>query len=335
MALVIVFQFAVSGQAVRLKVMAPTPRKPNRLRPGDVIGLIAPASPPRSRERVEAGVRYLERLGYRVKPGRHLDAEHGYLAGTDAQRVEDLNTMLRDPQVRAIFALRGGYGTPRILPYVDYAASRRDPKIVVGSSDLTALQLALWRRAGLVTFSGPMVATDFGDNPDPYTEEQFWPLITSARIRSWLRQPKDRPLRGVRAGHAEGPLLGGNLSLVTSSLGTTYSPRYQGAVLVLEEVGEPWHRVDRMLTQLRNAGVLGSVAGLIFGMFTGCHPIDPKQPHLTRQQIIREVVASSDVPIIDGFQYGHESQKLTIAFGIRAQLDAVRGRVQMLEAAVV
>jgi muramoyltetrapeptide carboxypeptidase len=315
--------------------MLPTPRYPNRLRRGDVIGLIAPAGPPRSRERVEAGVRYLERLGYRVKPGRHLDAEHGYLAGTDAQRLEDLNAMLRDPQVRAVFALRGGYGTPRILPWVDYAAARRDPKIVVGSSDLTALQLALWRRAGLVTFSGPMVSTDFGDQPDPYTEDHFWRLITSTRAGSRFRQPKDRPLRVVRPGRAEGRLLGGNLSLVISSLGTGYSPSYKGAVLVLEEIGEPWHRVDRMLTQLRNAGVLRSLAGLAFGVFTNCIPVDPNAPHLTLREIIQEVAESNGGPIVDGLQYGHVPSRLTLAIGVRTRLDADRGQMELLESAVV
>src|SRR2546425_3499234 len=132
--------------------------KPPRLRRGDVIGLIAPASAPSDLRKVERAVRYLEKLGYRVKVGEHVGARHGYFAGTDEQRVADLNGMLNEPQVKAIFALRGGYGTPRLLPLVDYRAVRRRPKILVGYSDLTALQLALFRRTGLITFSGPMAA---------------------------------------------------------------------------------------------------------------------------------------------------------------------------------
>ena len=147
--------------------------KPARLRRGDVIGLISPASAPLPAEKIEKGVRYLERLGYRVKPGEHVAAQRGYFAGTDAQRLSDLNTMLNDPQVRAIFAIRGGYGSPRLLPFVDYRAVRRQPKIFAGFSDLTALQLALFRRAGLVTFSGPLPGVEFWQKPDPYTEEHF------------------------------------------------------------------------------------------------------------------------------------------------------------------
>jgi muramoyltetrapeptide carboxypeptidase len=300
-------------------------RKPNRLRRGDVIGLVAPASPPLCWHRVEVGVRYLEGLGYHVKMGRHANARHGYLAGTDAQRAEDLNAMLRDRQVRAIFSLRGGYGSPRLLPWVDYAAARRDPKIVVGSSDLTGLQLALWRRAGLLTFSGPMLATDFGGELDPYTEEQFWGLVTSSRARGELRQSDGQVLTMLRPGRVEGRLLGGNLSLVISSLGTSYSPQYAGALLALEEVGEPLYRVDRMFTQLRNAGVLRRVGGLVLGQFTDCRLGDSSRPSLTQEQILEEVTQWVGGPVLGGLQYGHLPAKLTLPIGARARLDAGRG----------
>jgi len=230
--------------------------KPPRLRRGDVIGLIAPASPLKNAGRIEASVRYLERLGYRIQLGRHVTERHGYLAGTDAQRAADLNAMLGDPQVRAVFALRGGYGTPRLLPWVDYRAVRRQPKILVGYSDLTALQLALFRRTGLVTFSGPMLGADLRPSLDPYTEEHFWRLLTSRRTAGALSNPRNRPLIVRRPGRAEGRLLGGNLSLLVSSLGTSFSPDYRDALLVLEDVDEHLHRLDRMFTQLRNAGVL-------------------------------------------------------------------------------
>jgi muramoyltetrapeptide carboxypeptidase len=280
-------------------------------------------------------VRYLEGMGYRVKLGRHVEAKHGYLAGTDAERLEDLNTMLGDRQARAIFALRGGYGSPRLLPFVDYAAVRRDPKIVVGSSDLTGLQLALWRRARLLTFSGPMVEPDFGGVPDSYTEEQFWGLLTSSRSRRWLRQPVGRRLTALRSGEVEGRILGGNLSLVVSNLGTPFSPRYEGALLVLEEVGEPWYRVDRMLTQLRNAGVLERAGGVVFGQFTDCRPGGPGRPSLTGKQVVEEVTGWMEGPVVEGLQYGHVNSKLTLPLGVRARLDAGRGRIELLEAAVV
>jgi muramoyltetrapeptide carboxypeptidase len=308
--------------------------KPPRLRRGDVIGVIAPASPPPSTTRVQAGVRYLEGLGYRVKPGRHLAAQHGHLAGTDAQRLEDLNAMLRDPQVRAVFALRGGYGTPRLLTFVDYRAVRSQPKIMVGFSDFTALQLALFRRTGLVTFSGPLVAADFGSTVDPFTEEHFWRLVTSSRPVGALANPADEPLKVRRAGRIEGRLLGGNLSLLLSCLGTPFSPDYRGALLVLEDVGEQYHRLDRMFTQLRNAGILSRLAGLVLGRFTACTPANARAPHLTPDQIVDEVLTWFSAPVVEGLAYGHIARKLTLPWGLRARLDTARGKLEVLESAV-
>jgi muramoyltetrapeptide carboxypeptidase len=308
--------------------------KPPRLRKGEVIGLIAPASPPPSAARVEAGVRYLEGLGYRVKPGRHVNARHGYLAGTDAQRLEDLNAMLNDPQVRAIFALRGGYGTPRLLPFVDYHAVRRQPKIVVGFSDLTALQLALFQRTGLVTFSGPMVASDFGQLPNPHAEEHFWRVLTSSRPVGVLPNPPGEPRKSRRPGRVEGHLLGGNLSLLVSCLGTPFSPDYRGALLVLEDVGEQYHRLDRMFTQLRNAGILSRIAGLVLGRFTKCAPSNAREPYLTPGEMMDEVLTWFEAPVMERFAYGHIARKLTLPLGLRARLDAARGKLEVLESAV-
>jgi muramoyltetrapeptide carboxypeptidase len=279
-------------------------------------------------------VRYLEGIGYRVKVGLHVEARRGYLAGTDDQRVDDLNAMLRDRQVRAIFALRGGYGTPRLLPFVDYRAARRDPKIVVGYSDLTALQLALFRRAGLVGFSGPMVASDFGKVPDAFTEESFWRLLTSTQRPGVLSQPVGCPLVRRRGGRAEGRILGGNLSLVASVLGTPFSPDYRGSLLVLEDVGEQLHRLDRMFTQLRNAGILDRIGGLVLGQFTRCRPGDGRQPFLTEREIMDDVCSWARVPTVEGFQYGHVSAKLTVPIGVMGRVDADRGKVELMEAAV-
>jgi muramoyltetrapeptide carboxypeptidase len=242
--------------------------KPRRLRRGDLIGLVAPASPPLDESRLHSGVRYLESLGYRVRLGRHLHRHHGYLAGTDAQRAEDFNGFLRDREVRAIFAVRGGYGTPRLLPLIDYAAAQKDPKIVVGYSDITALQMALWRRAGLITFAGPMLAADLAGRRDAFAEETFWRMLTSKGRGARLPQPSRTRLRCRRPGKARGRLLGTNLSLLVSSLGTPFSPTYRGAILLLEDVGEQFHRLDRMLTQLRNAGVLQNLDVLFVGKFT-------------------------------------------------------------------
>jgi len=308
--------------------------KPPRLRKGDVIGLVAPASTPTPNEKIEKGVRYLERLGYRVKLGKYVTEVLGYLAGTDDQRVGDLNEMLRDKNVKAIFALRGGYGTPRLLSRIDYAATRRNPKIIVGYSDLTALQLALFRKIGLVTFSGPMVAVEMWNAMDPYTEEHFWRILTSTKAIGALLNPENEPLRLMNPGKAKGRLLGGNFSLMASLMGTPYQPNFTKALLVLEEVDEAPHRVDRMFAQLHNAGVLKKISGLILGRFADCIPSDPSKPHLTVEQVLEEVSQRVKCPVISNFQYGHIPKKLTVPFGLRARMDSSKGFIEVEEAGV-
>ena len=308
--------------------------KPPRLRTGDLIGIVSPASTPSAQEKVDKGVRYLEGLGYRVKIGRHVMAQYGYLAGTDEERAADLNDMLRDPAVRAIFALRGGYGTPRILDLLDYKAARRDPKILVGYSDITGLQLAFLRKAGLVTFSGPMVAVEMWDHIDPFTEERFWRVVTSGSRVGSLQNSDDEPLVAHNKGRASGILVGGNFSLLASLIGTPYLPDLRKAILVLEDVDEAPHRVDRMFAQLRHTGVLKNIAGLVLGRFTDCAPSDPSKPHLTIEQVLQETVSAVDCPVLTNLQYGHIAKKLTIPFGVRAILDTRTGSLRVPEGAV-
>jgi muramoyltetrapeptide carboxypeptidase len=308
--------------------------KPPRLRRGDVIGLVSPASTPTPREKIEGSVRYLEGLGYRVKPGEHVSKAWGYLAGTDEERLEDLNGMIRDPKVKAIFALRGGYGTPRILSGVDYRGLKRNPKIISGFSDITALQLAIYKKCGLVTFSGPMPAVEFWKNPDPYTEEHFWRLLTSRRPVGLLENPAGDEVQPYREGKASGVLLGGNLALLASTLGTRFMPSLRGAILVLEEVGEYPYRVDRLFAQLVNAGVLKNVAALLLGQFTECEPKDPSAPHLNIEYLLKEYAQKAAGPVLGNVQYGHVPKKLTVPFGLRATVDSRKGRIEVREAAV-
>ena len=310
-------------------------RKPSRLRSGDVIGLIAPATAPVTSEKVEGGVRYLERLGYRVRVGRNVMRQYGYLAGTDEERAADLNEMVRDKSVRAIIAIRGGYGTPRILSMVDYAALRRDPKILVGYSDLTALQLAIFRRTGLVTFSGPMSGVEMASGIDPYTEEHFWRQLTSAKKIGWLRNPVDEPVGILRAGKGTGKLLGGCFALVASLMGTPLLPDLRKSILVLEDVDEAPHRVDRMLAQFAHAGILRNLAALVFGKFVDCLPGEPEKPHLTIEQVIGEVTQLTTCPVVTDYQYGHIRKKVTLPWGLKARLDTNKGGIEVLESAVV
>ena len=309
--------------------------RPRALRRGDVIGLVAPAGALWRPERVEGCVRYLEGRGYRVEVAAHALGHDGAFAGSDEQRLSDLNGMLRDPRIRAVMALRGGYGTPRLLDRIDYAAVRRDPKIVVGYSDITALQLALWRKTGLVSFSGPLGAVEFASAPDPVTEESFWRLVTSRRTQGRLPLPEGEALQTRQTGLGEGPLLGGCLSLVAALLGTPFSPDYRGAVLALEDVHEQFHRVDRMMTQLRLAGVLGRAQGLLLGRFTHTTAADPAHPFHDLEAVWRSVLEGVKAPILEGFPYGHVPRKVTLPWGIPVRVDGQRQTVTLLESAVV
>ncbi len=311
-----------------------SPVRPSRLRRGDVIGLIAPASPPHSRERVERSVRYFEGLGYRVKLGRHLDARHGFSAGTDEQRADDFHRIWADPEVRAVFALRGGNGCCRLLRRLDYHLIARNPKIFVGYSDLTFLQLAIWRRTRLVTFSGPMPTTELWSDPDPYTEENLWGLLTSVARKRNLPAPPESPPATLRAGRAEGRLTGGCFSLVMSLMGTPFQPDFTGAILFLEDVREELHRIHRMLTHLDLAGVLDRIAGLILGQFTKSHP-EPYHPSFPLPAIYEETLRDFTKPVLTNVAYGHIPRKLTFPQGVLARLDAGRGRITLLESAVV
>lgn len=308
--------------------------KPPRLRPGDTIAVVCPAGPVVPIERIAAGVSRLESRGYRVKVGRNVAGRHGHLAGTDAARLDDLNGFLRDPDVRMILAARGGYGTPRLLEGVDYAAVRRDPKWVAGYSDITALQMALLAKTGLVTVSGPMAAVEFAAGPDPFTEDHFWRLVTGDPSAWEIRNPPGRPTVALRSGSAEGVLLGGCLSLVAALVGTPYLPDTGDALLVLEDIHEHWHRVDRMLMQLRLAGRLGGLAGLVLGQFTNCRAAEPGDPGLGLAEIAGEVAAGTAFPIVAGFDYGHEARKVSLPWGVRARLDADDGSLRLLESPV-
>ena len=307
--------------------------KPPRLRPGDLIGLIAPASTPEA-GKTENGIRYLERRGYRVTLGKHVKDVRGFLAGTDAHRAEDLNNMINDKNVRAIIAIRGGYGTPRILSLVDYRALKNNPKIIVGYSDITALQMAIFRKIRLVTFSGPMAGVEMGDTIDPYAEEHFWRVITANGKVGTLDNPAEEPITVLKEGKGTGVIVGGNFATLVSLMSTKFMPALARSVLVLEDVDEAPHRVDRMFSQLLKAGILNKLAGLVIGKFTDCVPSDPSKPFLTINQIVKEYARQLKCPIVSNFQYGHIPKKLTIPFGLRTRLDTAKRTIEVLESAV-
>lgn len=305
--------------------------KPRRLEWGDTIGIISPASPMRL-DRLQRGVEYLQQKGYHVLVGKNAYQKRGYLAGTDSQRASDLNDMLLNPQVKAIFCTRGGYGTLRILDLIDYSIIRKNPKILVGYSDITALQLAIFSQTGLITFSGPMVAVEMGKGLDSFTEKNFWKVLSSPERIGPLEDPNSRGLVVFREGKARGILIGGCLSILTSLLGTKYLPDLEDKILFLEEVGEEPYRFDRYLTQLKLAGILNQVQGIIFGQIVDCVP--KEEQSLTIEEVIEEVTADLDIPVVSGVPYGHIDRKFTLPIGVEAFLDTKRQRIEILEGAV-
>jgi muramoyltetrapeptide carboxypeptidase len=304
--------------------------KPPALRKGDVIGICAPASPPLRDGDLGRGIAYLEGLGYRIELSRNLLRKNGYLAGTDRQRADDLNIFFRDPRVRAIIALRGGYGSMRILPMIDYAAARKHPKIFVGYSDLTVLQLALWRKCGLVTFAGPMVAGEMSRGLSGYAEELFWRMVSDRRPVGKLRTR----MSSMEGGKARGTLLGGNLTMVSHLVGTGYFPPTRNCLLFFEEIGEQPYRVDRMLHHLKLSGALRGVGGVILGQFTDCAPQAGK-PSLTVERVMEGVFGDLAVPVVKGLRHGHVAGSLTLPVGLPAILDAGKNPgIRFSEAAV-
>ena len=234
--------------------------KPDRIHRGDRIGIVAPGGPV-TREELQPGIRFLESRGYSISSAPHLYAQKGYLAGDDENRLQDLHMMFKDPEVKAILCARGGYGTLRLLDKIDYSLIRDNPKIIAGYSDITALLLALYKMNGLVTFHGPLVK-DLTKNENR-NMTTFLELVTS-------EGPMELDLHEttcLRQGRAVGPLLGGNLTLISHLVGTPYMPSLRGAILFIEDRDEPIYRIDRMLTHLHLGGILKDLAGLIAGQF--------------------------------------------------------------------
>jgi muramoyltetrapeptide carboxypeptidase len=283
--------------------------KPRRLGSGSVIGIAAPSGPfdPPSFER---GLEVLRTMGFRVRVPDGLFAAKGYLAGTDAHRAAVFESLFCDPGIDAVMAARGGYGSLRILPLLDFARLAAHPKVLIGFSDVTALLTAISSRCGLVTFHGPMVTTLAG---------------ASERTLSGLRDAvaSDRPVKmaseaavTLRPGVASGTVCGGNLNTLCHLVGTPFAPRFRNRIVFLEDRGEAPYRVDRMLTHMKTAGCFESVKGLVLGSFTDCG--SPEEIWA----IAEEIFHAAGFPILAGLQAGHTDPNLTLPLGVRAELDA-------------
>lgn len=306
--------------------------KGKMLKFGDTIGLTAPSSPSKV-ERVQMAIQMIRELGFNVKVGKSCYEEYGgYLAGTPENRAKELNEMFTDPEVDAILCLRGGYGTPQLLPYLDYEEISQHPKLFIGYSDITALHTVFMQKCGLATVHGPMATSDLLDG-DEFTRTSLLRLLMNSNPLGAVSNPEGEEILSLVDGVAEGELVGGNLCLVASLMGTPYDLDTKGKILFLEDVGEEPFKVDRMLTQLALAGKLTDAAGIIFGTFTECE--SPNYSHgFDIVDVFKTIVAPFGKPTIYNLQAGHCETKLTLPFGVKAKLDATN-RSLIIEESVV
>ena len=328
----------LAGGSLPLLAQSPLRTRPPRLRTGDVVGLVAPAGFLADRSELELAEDAVRAMGLEPRRAANILDRHGYLAGTDEARAAGINQMYADPAVRLVMSVRGGWGSARILPLLDYAAMRRDPKVLVGFSDVTALHLALQSQGvGFATIHGPNAASQ-------------WPLSAWEPLRAMLFDgatptygpppaATDRLVdRAARvptfgSGTAEGHLLGGNLTVLSALAGTPWLPDFSGAILFLEETNEAQYRIDRMLTQLGQAGILPRVAGVVFGQCTNC--TDPGgYGNFTLFEVLEQHLAPLGIPAFQLPLFGHGGQQAILPVGARCRIDAGAGTMTLLEPVV-
>ena len=309
--------------------------KPARIRPGDRVGLVNPATAAFETQPIEIMVEALESLGLEVELGANYYDRHGYLAGDDASRASDINGFYRRPDIRMIFA-RGGWGSARLLPLLDYDAIANDPKVLLGYSDTTAILNGIYARTGVVTFHGPSPL-------DRFSADHFRRVVMEGEAITMrnlneidddeLVQTKHR-YQTIRGGKASGHILGGNLTVLTAIMGSDYLPDFEGSILFLEDVGEAVYRVDRMMTQLALAGVLEKISGFVFGRCTDCGS-GTSFGSLTLEEVLKEHIEPLGIPAFSGSMIGHIDQQFTIPLGIDVEVDADIGTIRMLESGVL
>jgi muramoyltetrapeptide carboxypeptidase len=313
------------------------PVKPRRLTPGATVGLVSPAGATWLTEELAIVEETMAALGLKCKLGPHVLDRYGYLAGKDADRAADLNAMFADDAVDAILCVRGGWGCNRLLPLLDYKAIAAHPKILLGYSDITSLLIAIYAKTGLVTFHGPVGASTW----NAFSLDSLRRILFNGEAVA-LENPKitgdslvvtkDR-IQTITPGSAAGRLVGGNLTVLTAMLGSDYLPDWSGTILFVEDIKEDIYRIDRMMTQLKLAGVLDRISGFVFGKCTSCGPGEG-HGSLTLEEVLNDHVKPLKIPAWYGAMIGHIDNKFTVPVGVLAKIDAGRGTITMLEPAV-
>jgi muramoyltetrapeptide carboxypeptidase len=314
--------------------------RPKRLVEGDTVGLISPATPVSDPDLLQKAERTIRHFGWKVKWGRSVGRKAGYFGSSVEDRLADLHAMFEDPEVDAVFAIRGGYGASHLLDGIDYELIRRHPKVFVGYSDITALHLAIHQQTGLVTFHAPVPLSPLTG----YSQKSFRQAITEVRPLGRQTNPPEsnllrplHPTRVVQPGRATGPLVGGNLTLVSTLMGTPYEIETRDAILFLEDVGEEPYRIDRMLTQLRLAGKLEQAAGIVFGECVDCGPSEFRPfvaAGFSLGEVIDAMLGPLQIPVLFGLTIGHTADQMTLPMGLRTTLDTETASIEILESAV-
>ncbi|HNY40004.1 MAG TPA: LD-carboxypeptidase [Bryobacteraceae bacterium] len=302
--------------------------RPKALRPGDTVALITPSTYVSDPDKLELARRTIVYFGLKARWGANVGKREGYLGGSIQARVDDLHAAFADPEVKAVFCIRGGYGAAMLLDRIDFDLIRRNPKIFIGYSDITALHMAIHQTTGLVTFHGPVTLSRFSG----YTQDCFRRALFEPKPLGTLSNPPEenrlRPrhlARVIRPGKASGPLTGGNLSLIASLMGTPWEIRTEGKLLFIEDVGEQPYSMDRMLTQMRLAGKFRNIAGLVIGECAECVPreFQPSfESTFSLGEVLNNILGDLKVPVLTGMTIGHTDDQLTLPLGVRAALDA-------------
>ena len=301
---------------------------PSELKVGDTVALVSPSSPT-TPERVDLCKSFIEKLGYQVIVGESCKKRyHGYLAGTDRERAEDINRMFSNKQVKAILCIRGGYGSSRIMKYLDYDLIRKNPKIFVGYSDITNLNMAFFTCCNMVTFHGPMVSSNMLEHFDEYTRDSFFQTISMKQALE-LRNPVGREFKVLSHGKANGTIVGGNLALLINMIGTFYSPDFRGKILFIEDIYESVPRVNRMLDQLALLGVFDQVKGILIGDFSDCR--NDEDENFLIDDLLFEYFGHLRIPVLSHIQCGHCHPTATIPLGIRCEIDSYQKRITFIK----
>ena len=312
--------FAILGGAAKpLRISKNSTKsliKPNRISRTSTLGLIAPASPVYKNSDFDEMLITLKNQGYTLKLGKHVRDRRGFLAGTDKDRAADLMSMFKDPNVDAILCVRGGWGCNRILDYIDFDVIKNNPKPLIGFSDITTLHMSIAAKTGLVSFHGPVGTSDWNE----FTQTSFDNVLIKGAPEEYLI-PEDDLYKAytIRSGKATGPIYGGNLTVLTAMIGSNYLPDFKDSILFLEDVGESVYRIDRMLTQLKLAGILDNISGFIFGQCTDCKA---GENSLTLNQVLDDHIKPLGIPAYYGAMISHEAKNVTIPVGMNAEMNA-------------